>query len=102
MRHKMETTHSIWKVLAVALLGIVVTGASAWMVFDQGVVSREEVSQMIERESPYLADRLVLRETLQANSETLRRVAADVNAIKVEQARLGERVEMVMKVVEKR
>ena len=102
MRQGRDNDHSAWKVLAIALLGVVATGASAWMVFDQGVVGREEVSRMIAEQSPYLADRLIIRQTLEANSEMLKKVAVDINAIKVDQARLGERVEMLMKMKERK
>ncbi len=102
MRPARQRSDTIWKSLAIALFGIVATGASAWMVFDQGVVGREEVSRMIAEQSPYLTDRQIVRETLEANSEMLKKIAADVNSIKVEQARLGERVEMLMKKSEKK
>ncbi len=102
MRPARDNYQSVWKVLAIALLGVVATGASAWMVFDQGVVGREEVSRMIVEESPYQSERLIIRETLEANNEMLKKVAADVNEIKIEQARLGERVGMLMKIKEKR
>lgn len=90
-------SESFWKVIAISLMGVVVTGASAWMVLDQGIVNRDEISLMISRESPYAAERQMVTETLKTNSELLNRVAADVNSIKVEQARLSERVEMLIR-----
>jgi len=43
--------------VAATLMGVVVTGGSAWLVFGQKAIGREEVARMIASESPYIADR---------------------------------------------
>lgn len=92
-----DRVSSLWKTIAVALIGIVATGASAWMVFDQNVVSREEVSRMIAIESDWRTEREVVLQVLGESKIMLKQVAEDVTKVKVEQARLTERVELLMK-----
>lgn len=88
---------AFWKTIAVTLLGALVTGASAWLVFGQGAVTREEAARMVVEQSPYIADRKLILETLATNSRVLEKVSENVNAIKIEQVRLSERLERVLK-----
>jgi len=82
-----------WRTAAAALMGIVSTGIAAWLLVGQKAVGREEVMQMIAAESPYVADRRAIEERLDQNNRLLTRLVSDVSEIKIEQARLIERVE---------
>jgi len=83
----------VWRTLSAALLGVLFAGTAAWLLVGQKAVGREEVERMIAAESPYITDRRAIQERLEANSLLLARIAADIGEIKVEQARLAERIE---------
>jgi hypothetical protein len=96
LRHSPAGVTGVWKTIALTLIGVVVSGSSAWLVFGQRAVGREEVAQMIAVQSPYLEDRKSIAEALEANNRILDRIAADVQSLKVEQARLIERIDGLM------
>ena len=93
MRIQRGVEEGLWRTAAAALLGVVLTGLSAWLLVGQKAVGREEVMQMIAAESPYVADRRAIEERLDQNSRLLARLVSDVNEIKIEQAKLIERIE---------
>jgi len=101
MKINNASEEGLWRTAAAALLGIVATGLSAWLLVGQKAVGREEVMQMIAAESPYVADRRAIEERLDQNSRLLTRLVSDVGEIKVEQARLVERVESLARRSEK-
>ena len=88
---------AVWRTISATLLSALVTGISAWLVFGQGSVDREAVSRMIASESPYIADKRAISERLESNGRLLEKVAADVAMIRIEQARLMEKVEVLSK-----
>ncbi len=92
MTKSKESQSSLWRTVSTTLMGMVVTGISAWLVFGQGSVGREEVARMIAAESPYVADRNAIAERLDANGKLLERIASDVGQIKIEQARMIEQL----------
>ena len=55
---------SIWKTLSVTSISCVVLMTGFWLVEVQGYVDQEQVSNMIQRESPYTVDRELVRATL--------------------------------------
>lgn len=94
---KTQESAAFWKAVAMALISAVVSGASAWLVFGEGTVGREEVSKMILTESPYIADRRLIADRLEANTKLLEKISADVAGLKVEEARLSEKVDVLIK-----
>jgi len=57
------------RLLAAALVGIVVSGAGAWVTWGRSVRSEAEVIELIETHNPYLEDRKILFQGLEELSK---------------------------------
>lgn len=68
-----------------------------WLVESQEYVSRQEVSDMIQTESPYIADRQLvlsgmedLKKTLEENNAAINNLNVEITKLRVELDRQGE------------
>jgi tRNA(Phe) wybutosine-synthesizing methylase Tyw3 len=77
-------------VIVAAVIGVMLTVSWNVVPFGFSVPTRIEVKQMIEEESPYLKDRKLLIDTLQRNEEKLDKLTAEVEELKIEQAKISQ------------
>lgn len=68
-----------------------------WLVESQEYVSRQEVSDMIQTESPYIADRQLvlsgmedLKKTLEENNAAINNLNVEITKLRVELDKQGE------------
>jgi predicted peroxiredoxin len=59
-----------WQALATASIGIIVTLVSFWVGLGRKIVSKDEITKMIQNETPYCKDREFIMERLATNKET--------------------------------
>ena len=87
----------IWKAVAASSVSCVVLMVGFWIVQARGYVTRLEVSDMIQTESPYLVDkRLVLqnindmKEVLQKNTDVIAQLNLEIARLRTELDRLPD------------
>jgi len=85
----------LWKTVAASAISCVILMAGFWLVQASGYVTRPEVSNMIQTESPYLVDkRLVLqnindmKEVLQKNTDVISQLNLEIARLRTELDRL--------------
>ena len=61
------------RLLIAALLGIVISGAGAWLTWARDVVTEAKAIDLIERHNPYLEDRKILFQGLE-ELKTIRQI----------------------------
>ncbi len=76
-----------------AIVSVLLTTLIAVISFGYSLPSRTEVHSMIQNESPYLADRRLLMESMQRSEEKLDRLTREIEGLKVEQAKILARLE---------
>ena len=100
----------LWRVIAVALISVVVTGMVAWLGFAKDTPDRGEVATMIDRgscqepevrrivatSSPYVQDRAVIRKSIDDLEATVDALDITVDGLRTEQTRLIERIDRVL------
>ena len=105
-----STCSGVWKVVAIALLGVVVSGLGAWLTFAKDAPDRGEVSTMIERgatqepevrrivieASPYVRDRGVIKKSIDDLEAQVDSIDNRVDGLRTEQTRLIERIDRVL------
>ncbi len=93
--------NGLWRTAAVTFAGMLATGISAWLVFAQQVVTREEVIHMIARETPYLEDRKAIQEALSRNGEAINRMGTEIEKLRGQQCRLEIKIDALAGRLEK-
>ena len=78
----------IWKTLAISAASCVVLMVSFWMIEMKDYITRDQASQMIQTQSPYLADRQLVLKSLNDMTETIRKNTEVISALNLEIARL--------------
>jgi predicted peroxiredoxin len=98
-----------WQALATASIGIIVTLVSFWVGLGRKIVSKEEITKMIQNETPYCKDREFIMERLATNKETqmalsitLQKVIEVMNELKVQIATLGKTLEALEERIERK
>lgn len=91
-----ESANTHWRSLTVSLMGLIVGGVTTWTLFAGGTVSRDEVARMIEKETPYLADRKAIQESLARTEDSLRRLSSQVELLMRQQVRLESRLDQML------
>ncbi len=91
----------MWRIATATFAGMLATGISAWLVFAQQAVTREEVIHMIERETPYLEDRKSIQEALSRNGEAIGRMTAEIERLRGQQCRLEIKIDALAGRLEK-
>lgn len=89
-----------WQTVATFSVGIIVTLISFWVSIGRKIVTREEIFEMIETQSPYIHDKQYIMERLATNKETqaalsvtLQKVIEVMNELKIQIATLGKTLE---------
>ena len=78
-----------WRNVALGILAsAVLTGSAGWFMWGQDKPARAEVSQMIQRESPYVEDRRSMNEL----AVTVHALTEAVDALKLTVAELSARL----------
>ncbi len=103
-----EAIVHFWQTLATASVGIIVTLVGFWVGVGRKIVSRDEISKMIQSDSPYCQDRQYIMERLATNKETqtalsvtLQKVIEVMNELKVQIATLGKTLEALEERIER-
>lgn len=94
---------SLWQTLCGVLSSMLLTGASAWLVFGQDKVTRGELRTYVQEQSPWVLDRGAIHVTLTQTRETLddlkRQMAALLaahHALAVEQRGVAARIDRIL------
>jgi predicted RND superfamily exporter protein len=97
-----ETIIHFWENLATTSLGIIVTMIGFWFTIGRNMVSKADVLNMIETQSPYLHDRQFIMERLNVNKETqasfsaaLQRNSDVMTELKIQLATLAKTLEAI-------
>lgn len=103
-----ETIVEFWQTTATVSISIVVTLVGFWVSIGRKIMSREEISKMIQTDSPYTQDRQFIMERLATNKETqlalsitLQKVIEVMNELKVQIATLGKTLEALEERIER-
>jgi predicted RND superfamily exporter protein len=98
-----------WQSLATVSIGIIVTLIGFWVSIGKKVVTKEEITKMIQNETPYCKDREFIMERLATNKETqmalsitLQKVIEVMNELKVQIATLGKTLEALEERIERK
>ena len=78
----------VWITVAASAISCVVLMASFWMVTAKDYVTRTQVSDMIQTESPYLVDKQLVLENINEMKEVLRKNTEVISQLNLEIARL--------------
>ena len=97
-----ETIIHFWENIATTSLGIIITMVGFWVTVGKNMVTRSEVLNMIETQSPYNADRQFIMERLANNKEmqsafslALQRNTEVMTELKIQIAMLGSTLEAI-------
>ena len=85
----------IWKTLAISAASCVILMTSFWLIEVKDYVTRSEASQMIQTQSPYLADRQLVLKSLNDMNDTLRKNTEVISALNLEIARLRTELDRI-------
>ena len=77
-----------WKTAAVTATSCVIMMVSFWLVQAKDYVTRSQVSDMIQTESPYLVDKQLVLENINEMKEVLRKNTEVISQLNLEIARL--------------
>ena len=103
-----DTIIHFWENIATTSLGIIITMVGFWVTVGKNMVTRSEVLNMIETQSPYNADRQFIMERLSSGKESqaafasaLQRNTEVMNELKVQIAMLGKTLEALENRIER-
>lgn len=103
-----ETIINFWQTVATVSVTIIVTLLGFWVSIAKKIVTKEEISKMIQNDSPYAQDRQFIMERLSTNKETqialsltLQKVIEVMNELKVQIATLGKTLEALEERIER-
>lgn len=98
-----------WQTIATASVGIIITLIGFWVGLGRKIVSKEEITKMIQHETPYCSDRQFIMERLSANKETqdalaitLQKVIEVMYELKIQIATLGKTLEALEERIERK
>ncbi len=83
----------------VALIAVIGTWALSWFTIAGDKVDRKEVLELIQTTAPYVLDRNVLISGMESNAKAVGNMDTELQALKIEQTRLIERVDMLLRLV---
>jgi len=99
---------NFWQSVATTVLGILVTLIAFWAGLGKKIISKEDITRMIQHESPYCKEREFIMERLAANKETqaalsitLQKVIEVMHELKVQIATLGKTLEALEERIER-
>jgi hypothetical protein len=95
-----ETIIHFWENIATTSIGIIITLIGFWITIGKNMVTKSEVIEIIEKQSPYLQDKQFIMERLATNKETqtqfanaLQKNTEVMNELKIQIATLGKTLE---------
>lgn len=98
----------VWQIIATTSIGIIITLLGFWAGVIKNIVTRNEIIQIIEANSPYLQDKQFIMERLASNKENqtafanaLQRNTEVMNELKIQIATLGKTLEALEDRIEK-
>ena len=84
-----------WKTLAISAASCVILMTSFWLIEVKDYVTRSEASEMIQTQSPYLADRQLVLKSLNDMNEALRKNTEVISELNLEIARLRTELDRI-------
>lgn len=97
-----------WQAIATTSIGVIITLLGFWAGVVRNMVTKNEVIQIIEANSPYLQDKQFIMERLASNKENqtafanaLQRNTEVMNELKIQIATLGKTLEAIEDRIEK-
>lgn len=97
-----------WQALASASIGIVVTLLGFWAAVARKILSRDEIAEMIQKESPYSHDKQFIMERLSSHKENhkiltdmLQKNTEVMHELKIQIATLGKTLEALEERIER-
>lgn len=103
-----ENIIHFWQAISTVSIGIIVTLVGFWVGIGRKIVSREEITEMIKNDSPYIQDKQFILERLAVNKEAqaafanaLQRNSDVMNELKVQIATLGKTLEALEERIER-
>lgn len=104
-----DTIIHFWQALASIGLGIIVTLLGFWVGIGKKIVTREEISDMIKKDSAYVTDRQFIMERLSTQKENhkiltdmLQKNTEVMHELKVQIATLGKTLEALEDRIERK
>jgi hypothetical protein len=95
-----ETIIHFWENIATTSIGIIITMIGFWITIGKNMVTKAEVIEILENQSPYLQDKQFIMERLSTNKETqtqfanaLQKNTEVMNELKIQIATLGKTLE---------
>ena len=95
-----STIIHFWQAIATVSLGIIVTLLGFWVGVGRKILSKEEVADIIQHETPYAKDRQFIMERLSSHKESqiafslaLQRNSDIMNELKIQLATLAKTLE---------
>ena len=86
---------TIWKTTTVTGISCIVLMVGFWLVEAKAYVTENKVSEMIQKESPYVIDKELVRATLNEVRLNLSANTAVLNELNVEIAKLREKLDSI-------
>ena len=103
-----ETIIHFWENIATTSIGIIITMLGFWVTIGKNMVTKSEVIEIIEKQSPYLQDKQFIMERLATNKETqtqfanaLQKNTEVMNELKIQIATLGKTLEALEERIER-
>lgn len=102
-----ETIIHFWENIATTSIGIIITMLGFWVTIGKNMVTKAEVVEIMERQSPYLQDKQFIMERLNSNKETqaqfasaLQRNTEVMTELKIQIATLAKTLEALEQRIE--
>lgn len=102
-----ETIIHFWENIATTSIGIIITMLGFWVTIGKNMVTKAEVIEIMERQSPYLQDKQFIMERLNSNKETqaqfasaLQRNTEVMTELKIQIATLAKTLEALEQRIE--
>lgn len=89
---KEEKINGAGKIVTATMVGVIVTLMGGWMTIGREIVSREEIGHQIQKESPYVQDKNMILRSL----DKIDAMYKDFNAIQIRNARIEEKVDLLL------
>ena len=70
------------------LVSMVITGAAAWLVFGQDKVTRGEMIDYVQNQSPWIVDRGEIRSNIRTNTSHVEKLGASIDKLVAAQREL--------------
>lgn len=91
--------YSTMKMALAACIGVIVTGATAWVAFGQDKVTRPEMAEYVGQQAPWVRDKGEIIAGIKSNVDTTRRLEVSIqNLVDVQTQLLVEQRVLVQRV----